>query len=451
MSSPKSFMSNMLCWGLVLYILSIPVQYPAILPFISERIKLPELIGLGLIMLFILSLLFDMKSITWKIFNLPDFFGLTLIAGSLASALLSGMSFKSFLEVAGLSYLFLIYFIVRQIVLAGNFSLIMNSYILSATIAGFLGIAGFCLALFSFNTPLAMGLLPYPYLGNIPRAQALTTHPTMLANILIFGVILLLGIVYDNMKIRWYQMLSVMIMLAALVLTLSKSLVNLVCAILIMLLILYWDKIGKRILLVSSLVLLVIGFQIMTHFYFVSDFNQKNMDTLVGKNFVSGEKLFEFKNWEVYPTSYLVIKKMELEIFRDVMISGTGPGGYNERVKYLQGKGVYPDNLVAFDPHSSYFGILVEQGIIGAIFLIAAMVFIVITTANICQAALARHKGAYAAIASSIIIMANEAMVTDILNFRQLWVILGIAAAVWVFVKKNDSKENFLSAKQNYQ
>lgn len=435
----KASISNLLGWGLVFYILSIPVQYPSILPFISERIKVPELVGLVLIALFALSFLFDAKTITGKIFYLPDYFGLALIAGSLISAFLSGITFKSFLEVAGLSYLFLIYFMVRQIVLAGNFSLIINSYILSATVAGFLGIVGFCLALFPFNTPLAIELRPYPYLGNMARAQALTTHPTMLANILIFGVILILGIIYEKRKTCWYQILSVTIMVIALFLTLSKSFVNLAAAILIMFLILYWDKIWKRVLLISSLIFLVIGFQVMTHFYFVSHFNQNNMGELVEKSLVSGEKIFEFNNLEVYPTSYLVIKKMEIEIFRDIMMSGTGPGGYNERVKFLQEKGLYPSNLVAFDPHSSYFGILVEQGIVGVIFLFVAMLFIVITTANICHSAFTKQRGIYAAIASSIIIMANEAMVTDILNFRQLWVILGIAAAVWI-VEKNKTQ-----------
>ena len=434
----KPFISNLLRWGVVLYILSVPVQYPAVLPFISERIKLPELVGLSLIILFVLSLLLpDAKAITCKVFYLPDFFGLSLVAGSLMSALLCGMTFKSFLEVSGLLYLFLIYFIIRRIALAGNSSLVINSYILSATIAGFLGIAGFCVAMFSFNTPLAMGLLPYPYLGNLARVKALTTHPTMLANILVFGVILMLGVVYDSRKIRWFQSLSLAVMVASLFLTFSKSLANLACAILTMFIILYWHKIGKRIFLLSGLIALVIGFQVLTHFYFISHLNRGNMNTLVEKNLVSGDKLFEFNNLEVYPTSYWVIKKMEIDIFRDAMISGTGPGGYNGKVEDLQEKGVYQRGFVAFDPHSTYFGILVEQGIVGLIFFTAAMVVIVITTANICSAALTKQNGVYASVASAIIIMANEAMVTDILNFRQFWVILGIAAAIWIS-GKND-------------
>ena len=104
----------------------------------------------------------------------------------------------------------------------------------SAALAALVGMVGFGVSWLGVTTRLAtLAETPIPYLGSAPRAVGFTAHPGMLASILVLAVLLHAGRVGG----RWLRrdVAVLMLLVAGLALTMSKTMICLVAGLAVML------------------------------------------------------------------------------------------------------------------------------------------------------------------------------------------------------------------------
>ena len=103
-----------------------------------------------------------------------------------------------------------------------------------AALAALVGMVGFGVSWLGVTTRLAtLAETPIPYLGSAPRAVGFTAHPGMLASILVLAVLLHAGRVGG----RWLRrdVAVLMLLVAGLALTMSKTMICLVAGLAVML------------------------------------------------------------------------------------------------------------------------------------------------------------------------------------------------------------------------
>jgi O-antigen ligase len=141
--------------------------------------------------------------------------------------------------------------------------------------------------------------------------------------------------------------------------------------------------------------------------------------------------LGETENLLFLETSYLQLKKMQWRATRENPVSGLGPGNFNAFLKQAKDQGEYPAHLADYDPHSSLGGTLAEMGILGLLALLcwAFVIFRMI------RRLLKKKQDPvfFSAVACYLLFIGVETLTTDVLNFRHLWVCLGVMA--WEYKK----------------
>lgn len=135
------------------------------------------------------------------------------------------------------------------------------------------------------------------------------------------------------------------------------------------------------------------------------------------------------------PTRYFISKRLAWRLFRSHPILGIGPGNFPLASMEAWKPSDPPEQkniVISADPHSTYFGALAEEGLVGfsAIFLLFAG-FVIALIRRLRRGGLEplHTQLAWAGIAG-LAGYAIFAMNVDVMNFRFLWVILGVLAAV---------------------
>lgn len=222
----------------------------------------------------------------------------------------------------------------------------------------------------------------YPYLGEVPRATALSGHPNMLASLL--AVCLLVT------RSRWPSA----VMAGGLVLTLSKTILWLAVALLAR------TRRGVPLAL-GLLVLALVG----THWL------------------VPSPELVTWSQCEPYapgtrvvPSIYLVTKRTALVGFARSPLVGVGP--FSPFVAAESEAGRYGLRQF-FDPHCTYTGVAAEHGLLGLVGLGALAAALIVLLRR-------QSEDWWKAL---FLFFALEALVTDELNFRHFWLAVGWLAA----------------------
>ena len=111
-----------------------------------------------------------------------------------------------------------------------------------------------------------------------------------------------------------------------------------------------------------------------------------------------------------------------MSAFHSSPLFGIGPGNYNQYISELKEVGLHPLNFPNWDPHSTYFGVLAENGIFGLISLVGIFSLIIYK--------LLKHypsQNIYNyALASIIVGLLIDGISLDIMKFRHLWVLIAI-------------------------
>jgi hypothetical protein len=390
---------------LIGYLISMPFISILDLPLLGRKFQLPEVVFLiGIVHVIINNKkIFHFKRVDWTLLSLPIVFGVSAIFY---------LQLTPLLEALGLVYLFFVY---RLFFLSVN-SQEQCFYLLGSA----LNVLSVIMLLITFSVAILSytGLLESEYLferkwipivGWVIRISGFSPTPNMWLAILVFTISLQLGIWLEKGKTVLRKGLLYGLTVAC-ILTLSKSLVTLLG--------IYLIFFSRRSWVKFSGVGLILIYLFLCHWLVLPD--DKTSDSVT--YFISS-KCQDWGGMKVCPTTYLRLKEVAIQAFIYSKGLGVGGGQFIDFVKMQQRTGQYSIEIPVYEPHSTYTGMLGEVGIPGVLVMggLLYYFFSILKNKNhirgICLGAIAY-----------IVFLIVEACVMDILNFRMLWVTIGLWA-----------------------
>jgi O-antigen ligase len=130
------------------------------------------------------------------------------------------------------------------------------------------------------------------------------------------------------------------------------------------------------------------------------------------------------------PTPYLFTKDIAWKGFKSNPIFGIGLGNFGIIMKEAFCSGKIPDMYAGQDPHCTILGHSVQTGLVG---LATLLLFWIMTLKNVNRRISHSsnfRKNTLVAMRAALIGMAISSINIDIMNFRFLWFVLGLATAV---------------------
>jgi hypothetical protein len=251
----------------------------------------------------------------------------------------------------------------------------------------------------------------YPYFGTVFRASGVCGGPTALV------VISLLPLTVCWQKWRSGEGKPCLLLFFApiLLLTFSKEILLLVLAFFLV------DQAVRRrkILWVAGLVAGALMYWFGTH-YIVQPVQEFSGSYLEGAEYSSGKIVWRGEHFQLLETSYTAIKKAAWSVMTEHPLVGVGADQFPAYLPGEKAKGVYPEHLPDYIPHSTWFGAMAETGVLGFMFLLSMVIGIVsLLITNF-------KKGQLLPLVSFFIVFGIGAMSMDLLHLRFVWVPAGI-------------------------
>ena len=434
--------SFLYCFIISLYVITIPFNRGLVLPFVGEKLQLPELVFLFLSVASapyffkLLTTLNKSRSRTGLKTNNSQLIaqGLLIYFLAVVASAIFHPTRAAFLDVAGLIYLLTLYAIINVFfifqesdntrlnytipVLATRFT-VLSLFILSS-----IGLLGFLLLIFGIHTSLVAYYPNYPFFGNVYRVRAFTQEPVMMASILsVFILIVLAGYNLEDFTKKEKQFLRLTLALGflALALTLTKSAVITFAAAFSIFSIRHTSlKKFTPFIWIFSIVALLF----FTHFVIVK---KENFDSNQSYHGLVDAPSLSLSDYYLVETDYGSLKEAAFITGKRFWLTGIGSGNFVDYVPTLKKEGLYPTKFQDYDPISTYFGAFAELGIFG---LCALLFFYLQVYRTLRQLKTQNPNDVWIASLMSIFgFMACESFVTDTMNFRHYWWILACVAA----------------------
>ncbi len=409
-------------WLIRLWIFSLGFIYLLDLPYVEMKIQLAELIFLllffttlilkkGIIVSHLKSNEFKSTALIWIKICLMFLF-------SVGISSLANFSRSSSLELMGLIYLFIssIWVIFLMKLDSSIREVFFTSFLYLGQILSASSI--FIFILHQLEVPGLDPLLDpkfIPWLGEIPRVKGWMPSSALLASLLSIPFLLLL--VRLRKDKNWWSLILVSI---GLLLTFSKSLLLILPLGMGLFTAHYFGKKGRSLIHALSLGCAIL-LLLFTHFVPLSTYNQGE-----DVSYLSEEVLYTTEKVEWRLSTYWYLKKSAAILFIQNPILGVGPGQFSENLKHLQKGGFYPSYMPIYDPHSSLFGVMAEAGALGFIGFIVLIGGVIRMLLQINQTGEGEKNSWINMLPYFFIVLLIESLFTDILNYRHLWVLLGL-------------------------
>jgi len=129
------------------------------------------------------------------------------------------------------------------------------------------------------------------------------------------------------------------------------------------------------------------------------------------------------------PISYGLLKRVAVEAFRREPLTGIGLGAFHAETERAYQQGTLHQPYRAADPHAEWLGRLAETGLVGFVTLAAFWVGVFRLAARLSRGSRADAWVLRALIAGWIGVLVNS-LNADVMNFRFLWVGLGVLRAL---------------------
>jgi len=402
---------------LCLYIIAIPFQKIIWLSIVNDKIQIPEIIFVILILLFIPKL----KWANWKNIKmtaLDKAIILWFLIGIIN--LIIHFNVTTFLELSGQFYLFCLYFLIQFIFFnsqAKEIELFLaKAFITQLAIIIITLFIGLTLLTQDINIGVFQIFYSYPYFGDLYRLKVLTNEPVMLVSILSIPFWIITAIINGKIKtnsINKRALILLIIIIGLMLLgTYGKSL-----PFILAILILYFNTLvkNKKIIFVSLFAsFLIISSILLTHIIVTQKpFREKEVYGLAIP-FLKIDNYYLYKSW------YFVQKDNALKEFIEHPYFGCGGGNLLNVINLKYKKMEETISRPAYDPLSTYTGILAEYGISGFLTLLFLMFTIYKEVVRLPDS----NSLKWIFICSFSYFML-EAISTDIQNFRHLWILLG--------------------------
>ena len=394
------------------------------MPFFGERLQPAEL-ALGILFLYFLYLVFTRRVTYWfSPFDIPV---LLWLAANITSNAIAGFDGHLLLETTKVFAVVLIYFIFRLLMSDGFLDKIPDAFLFSAFIASLLAIAGSLLSMFGMQTVLIAQMQTYPYIGAIGRAMAFTSTPNMLGSFLMTALLLKAAQWFNGKTLKRGEIIALGVCLLAFLAAVTKTILCLLLGLIALALLTGnkktpWVKAGAA----GAALLLVGVYLVGSHFVFTPAVTPQVLDNMQQGHIT--RVTHKLGSLRVVETSYLTIKKSCLYVLKESFPRGIGTRNFKLAVPRLKELGVYNRETRPFDPHCTPLGTLTELGLLGGISL-------VILFLQICRGLLSVHRKKIflfhpinMGLIAIFVALSLEAWVTDIMNFRHYWLLLGVLA-----------------------
>jgi len=387
----------------VIYILSLCLHYWEI-----NSLRFSEIIFLLLFAVFIYGVLknYFILKITKHDLVACSFLIINIII------ILINFNIEAFLGTTFAFYLFLIYYIFRNIIETYNYNLILNSILTLTLISSILGILGWFLYQINIENIFA-NQRNYPFsIGKAVQASALYVSPNLLTFSLIIGIIFLIkSKIIKNIKIILFLIFNI-----ALFFTFSKSILIYLGIILLLYSTIINNNIFKKILIFSSVFFFII--QILLSNFLILDKTKEYLWLDEKYTHSQIEPLYQNTKYKIIKTNYYFLKEKSFFIIKENFYSGIGYENFRKT------NNLYP-LLYDQKPHSLYFGVFSEFGFFGLISII------IIFSYNL-KISL-KNKNNYLYLLMIYLII--EGINTDILSLKLTWIIFSIN--IFLHNKKN--------------
>lgn len=405
----NGYTKKVIGWWFFAYLLSLPFLDAWRLPLVIGKVQAAELV-------FLIGLIIIGKQfiIDWKPNALDT--ALALVPGALFVALIINPALTAILEVIGLIYLLGVYrlsFLVGQYYSSDQIGrwLVPYSWIL-VVISGL----SFILCISGYDSKGYLSEWKWiPFLDYMPRISGAAASNNLWASLIAFS-----GFVHwvsFRKRLRSSNLKYLLLALAiSYIFTLSKS------AVLVLGALLLWEGLQRptfQFLYPSGIGLFAV-FVIVTHFIIVP----KQIDN-EKISYLPPGKCVEIGNVKLCPTTYSLLKFKSVQAVLESNGLGVGGGRFHKWLEQQQEEGNYPASVPAYDPHSTYFGIAAEAGVLGLLALIF-MIFSLSVKINESSATDIVSVG----LSLYILTVALDAIAMDVLNFRMLWVAIGLWAGI---------------------
>ncbi len=257
-------------------------------------------------------------------------------------------------------------------------------------------------------------------LGYFPRVQGWMPSTNLLADLLTLCWFLALAEEIPTKRFRYSGLI-----LVGLILTFSKSLV--VILPFGVLLSLIYLRVRHRFLLWGARGIVITAsfiFVFLSHFLVQPKISETLRDTLSRQSYLTGKVLLENEHLQIFETTLFRLKQMNVKAYLTHPVVGVGPGNFNLYLKKEQAAGHYPADVPVYDPHSTLGGTLAEMGSLGFLALLALMWMIFVKVKK--RLSVHPHLIVYKALAFYFLFITIQTFTTDVLNFRHLWICIGM-------------------------
>jgi O-antigen ligase len=212
---------------------------------------------------------------------------------------------------------------------------------------------------------------------------------------------------------KWRRTLWALVSLATL-LSLSKEI-----ALVVLGMMLLDQRFGRRFARWKTALILVVAVVLWTGTHFLVVANAPVHESyLAGTPYTSEHVDFTFGRIQIVETSYSALKRANWIVGLEHPLVGVGPGNSNKYLPALKAQGTYPPRLPDYDPHSTWMGGFSETGIIGLIALGIMVAGLFTSSDSVVRAA-----------AVYLLILLIESVMIDAMNFRHLWIAIGLVMA----------------------
>jgi len=412
-----------LCWLAVAYVLLVPLAW-APLPL---NIKWADIVFVPLAVATMVAARgrryrphrLDSAVLLWLLAPLPSY-AATSDAG------------QSGLEHLKLAYLAAVY---------GITALLAARSVSGAIVRGLAGIGGAlaALGLLACALYLVAGVemtslgrsMPLPYVGSVLRLYGATESPAMLASILTVTVpfAVVLAVQSPGASI-WWAVAAVAAAAAAL--TATASLVGVAVAAIVV----AWPLLrGAQLGWVRWPALVaVVLFVLITNALLVASVRGVRLTGGRDASVPPAAYPYAFQEPQGARTvtltasyhlmSYFLMKRVAADAFVEHPLTGTGLGTFHQLTEKAYQRGEVPSDYFRTDPHSTLLGTLAETGLPGGAALVLLWVMFL-------RAAVRLHRrtarvGPGLALAAALVGLLVSSVNADVMNFRFLWVALGL-------------------------
>ena len=288
---------------------------------------------------------------------------------------------------------------------AFRFELFKYAFVTAAVCGSIIGLGGVALQYIGIENQAALFYPDFPYIGDTYRLTAFFAAPNML--VLLFG--LAISFLLEDRSSRYLKTATIIITVG-LAFTFAKGLL-LILPLVLRPYIVNKNKWLRPIVWTPF----IIAFILLSHLQFKSI--DGNPNTMYG----SDDSIYKTESLQILKTSYTTNKETALAAFQTAPLFGLGNGNFNAFVDQRKQVGKYPLHYYSYDPHSTWFGTLAELGIFA---FLALCIFTFYLIAN--SRKLDRSVHINKVLLGFFLILLIESISMDMLNFRFLYILLGL-------------------------